>query len=257
MGYPDIGWARGGGHGAEDAGIPYIPFSAGYVGLPGTEGALTPGEDYLTVVGEDLCARRELRAGPQHGVGTGEVAILGGTPNNALPRLAAVHDPGAGGWVDLVNPPPNENTTTGDTFWSDSAIPSVFQGLLTTNPEIKGYAYEYADGMNTGLQEYEALDIPVENLTLALRTDEQTCSATGSTGLSRRTRSSTRPVATSSLAGDGGDDEHRRGTDPGPDRRPARDAGGDRGGLQPDRVNPYVSGTSLVPDSVLGLMFAS
>ena len=25
----------------------------------------------------------------------------------------------------------------------------------------------------------------------------------------------------------------------------------------PDRVNPYVSGTSLVPDPVLGLMFAA
>ena len=74
----------------------------------------------------------------------------------------------------------------------------MFQGLLTTNPEIKGYAYEYADGMNTGLKEYDALDIPVENLTLALRTDEQTCSAIGSTGPSRRTTSSTRPVATSS-----------------------------------------------------------
>ena len=30
---------------AEAAGIPYIPYSAGYVGLPGEEGALTPGED--------------------------------------------------------------------------------------------------------------------------------------------------------------------------------------------------------------------
>ena len=28
--------------------------------------------------------------------------------------------------------------------------------LLTKNPEIRGYAYEYADGMNTGLKEYEA-----------------------------------------------------------------------------------------------------
>ena len=47
---------------AEAAGIPYIPFSAGYVGLPGQEGALEPGEDYLTVVGEDLCALGRSRS---------------------------------------------------------------------------------------------------------------------------------------------------------------------------------------------------
>src|SRR5687768_18435328 len=34
-------------------------------------------------------------------------------------------------------------------------------------------AYEYADGMNIGLQTYADLGIPVENLTVALRTDEQ------------------------------------------------------------------------------------
>ena len=41
---------------AKAAGIPYSTYSAGWVGLPGQEGALVPGEDYLTVVGEDLCA---------------------------------------------------------------------------------------------------------------------------------------------------------------------------------------------------------
>ena len=35
-----------------------------------------------------------------------------------------------------MNPPPNENTTTGDTFWADGD-PRVFQGLLTKNPEIR------------------------------------------------------------------------------------------------------------------------
>jgi hypothetical protein len=177
VGYPDIGVGlKEEVLEAEAAGIPYIPFSAGYVGLPGTEGALTPGEDYLTVVGEDLCELGESFAGILNtGVGTGEVAILGGTPNNALSlgwQQCAI--PALAGGVELVNPPPNENTTTGDTFWSDGAIPGVFQALLTTNPDIKGYAYEYSDGMNTGLQEYEGLGIPVENLTLALRTDEQT-----------------------------------------------------------------------------------
>ena len=43
VGYPDIGVGlREEVLEAEAAGIPYIPFSAGYVGLPGTEGALDP-----------------------------------------------------------------------------------------------------------------------------------------------------------------------------------------------------------------------
>ncbi|NNL48081.1 MAG: hypothetical protein HKO76_06915, partial [Acidimicrobiia bacterium] len=46
-GYPDFGAALSGVIAeAEAAGIPYVSFSAGYVGLPGTEGALTPGVDY-------------------------------------------------------------------------------------------------------------------------------------------------------------------------------------------------------------------
>ena len=70
---------------ADAAGIPYVPFSAGWVGLPDQEGALVPGEDYLTVVGEDLCALGESFAEVMNdGVGTGEVAMLGGTPGNAL-----------------------------------------------------------------------------------------------------------------------------------------------------------------------------
>src|SRR5690606_3124574 len=52
---------------------------------PGQEGALTPGEDYTTVVGEDLCALGESFAETlNQGVGEGKVAMLGGTPGNAL-----------------------------------------------------------------------------------------------------------------------------------------------------------------------------
>ena len=56
VGYPDMGALLAPVvQEAEAAGLPYIPFSAGYVGLPGQEGALTPGEDYTAVVGENLC----------------------------------------------------------------------------------------------------------------------------------------------------------------------------------------------------------
>jgi hypothetical protein len=262
VGYPDIGVGlKEEVLEAEAAGIPYIPFSAGYVGLPGTEGALIPGEDYLTVVGENLCDLGESFAGILNtGVGTGEVAILGGTPNNALSlgwQQCAI--PALAGGVELVNPPPNENTTTGDTFWSDGAIPGVFQALLTTNPGIKGYAYEYSDGMNTGLKEYEGLGIPVENLTLALRTDEQTlfcdwvdrAEPTYNIFYSAGGNFQSRVGVTAAMMNIAGAPIPAEIVVPHVMRQvTAADC-------NPNRVNPYVSGTSLVPDSVLSLMFAS
>ena len=262
VGYPDIGVGLAEEvREAEAAGIPYIPFSAGYVGLPGTEGALTPGEDYLTVVGENLCDLGESFAGIlNEGVGTGEVAILGGTPNNALSlgwQQCAI--PALADGVELVNPPQNENTTTGDTYWSDSAIPGVFQALLTTNPEIRGYAYEYSDGMNTGLKEYDGLGIPVENLTLALRTDEQTlfcdwvdrAEPTYNIWYSAGGNFQSRVGVTAAMMNIAG------APIPGEIVVPHVMRQVTEADCNPDRVNPYVSGTSLVPDEVLGLMFAS
>jgi hypothetical protein len=96
---PGHGGAAGAGDpGAEAAGIPYISFSAGYVGLPGQEGALTPGEDYTSVVGEDLCALGESFAEVlNEGVGEGKVAMLGGSPGNALSLgWQRVHQPALG-----------------------------------------------------------------------------------------------------------------------------------------------------------------
>jgi len=176
VGYPDVGVALTEAvKEATAAGILYVPFSAGYVGLPDQDGAAIPGVDYLTVVGEDLCALGESFADVLNtGVGAGKVAMLGGTPGNALSlgwqrcSISAL-----GSDLTLVNPPADENSTTGDTFWFPPAIPEVFRGLLTTNPDINGYAYEYADGIYFGLPVYAELEIPVENLTLALRTDEQ------------------------------------------------------------------------------------
>lgn len=160
---------------AKDAGIPYFAWSAGWVGLPDQEGALVPGEDYPSVIGEDLCALGESFAEVlNEGVGEGKVALLGGSSNNALSlgwQRCTIDS--LGDSLTLVNPPPNRDTTTGDTFWFAPMIPGVFQGLLAENPDIRGWAYEYADGIYIGLPEFEALGIPIENMTIALRTDEQ------------------------------------------------------------------------------------
>lgn len=261
VGYPDIGAALAPAVSeAEAADIPYVSFSAGYVGLPGSEGALTPGEDYTAVVGEDLCALGESFAGVlNRGVGSGEVGLLGGTPNNALTlgwqqcTISSLAD-----GVELVNPPANENTTTGDTFWVNSFALDAIRGLLTTNPEISGWAYEYADGLYTGLQAYEELAIPVENTTMALRTDEQTLfcdwaqrdEPTYNIWFSAGGNFQSRTGVTTAMLELQGYDAPGEVTVPHVMRQVTADD------CDPDRPTPAVSGTSLVPDDVLQMMFA-
>ncbi len=262
VGYPDMGVAIADAiKEADDAGIPYVSFSAGWVGLPGQEGALVPGEDYLTVVGEDLCALGQSFAQVlDDGVGTGDVALLGGTPGNALSlgwQQCAIS--GLSDGLNLVNPPANSDSTTGDTYWYPPAIPGVFQGLLTTDPDIKGYAYEYADGMYIGLQTYKDLGIPVKNLTLALRTDEQNLfcdwaerdEPTYNIWYSAGGNFQSRVGVTAAMMSLQGAEIPPEVVVPHVMRQvTAADC-------DPNRVNEAVSGTSLVPDPVLQAMFAS
>jgi hypothetical protein len=262
VGYPDAGVAIADAiKEADDAGIPYVSFSAGWVGLPGQEGALVPGEDYLTVVGEDLCALGQSFAQVlDDGVGTGDVAILGGTPGNALSlgwQQCAIADLADG--VNLVNPPANSDSTTGDTSWYPPAIPGVFQGLLTTDPDIKGYAYEYADGMYIGLQTYKDLGIPVKNLTLALRTDEQNLfcdwaerdEPTYNIWYSAGGNFQSRVGVTAAMMSLQGAEIPPEVIVPHVMRQVTT------ADCDPNRVNEAVSGTSLVPDPVLQAMFAN
>jgi ribose transport system substrate-binding protein len=260
VGYPDIGALLADEVlAAEAADIPYIPFSAGYVGLPGQDGALTPGEDYTAVVGEDLCALGESFAAvlTDNIDGGGDVALLGGTPNNALSlgwqqcTIASLGD------LNLINPPADENTTTGDTNWFNPIIPDVFAGLLAQSSEIRGYAYEYADGMLAGLSAYETAGIPVENLTVALRTDEQSLfcdwvardEPTYNIWFSAGGNFQSRVSVTAAMLTLKGADVPGEIVVPHVMRQVTADD------CDPNRANPVVSGTSLVPDEVLVLMF--
>ncbi len=260
VGYPDFGAALAGAVAeAEAAGIPYISFSAGYVGLPGTEGALTPGEDYTSVVGEDLCALGESFATILNdSVGSGEVALLGGTPGNALTLgWQQCIIPAFASGIEVVNPPANPQSTTGDTFWVNSFALDAMRGLLTTNPDIAGWAYEYSDGIYTGLQAYDELGIPVQNLNVALRTDEQTLfcdwversEPTYNIWYSAGGNFQSRVGITAAMLALQDADVPGQIIVPHVMRQVTE------GDCNPDRVNEVVSGTSLVPDSVLALMF--
>ena len=257
VGYPDWGaFVAPAIQEATDAGIPYVPFSAGWVGLPDQEGALIPGEGYLTVVGEDLCALGESFAEVLNtGVVEGTVGVMGGSTGNALTLgwqrclFPALED-----GVTPIESPPDANTTVGDTFWLNDNALALVAGWLSTDPDIAGYAYEYSDGLNSAFAAYED---PIQNMTVALRTDEQTlfCSWADANEPTYRIFYSaggnfqSRVGVTAAMMSINGADIPPEVVVPHVMREVTTDD------CNPDRVNPFVSGTSLVPDSLLGLMF--
>jgi ribose transport system substrate-binding protein len=253
IGYPDQGTNIAGAIlEAEAAGIPYIPYSAGWVGLPGDEGALVPGEDYTAIVGEDLCALGESFADVLNTeVGDGKIGIMGGTPGNALSAgWQRCMQPALDSGVKPVGPP-------ADTYWvNDFALQSVL-GWLSKDPDIKGYAYEYADGMYTALDAYEELDVPVEDITVVVRTDEQTlfCDWVERNEPSYKIFFSaggnfqSRVAVTAAMLDLQGAEIPAEIVVPHVMREVTAD------NCDPDRVTPTVSGTSLVPDEVLAQMY--
>ncbi|MDH3499244.1 MAG: substrate-binding domain-containing protein [Acidimicrobiia bacterium] len=251
-GYPDAGVAIADAiKEATAAGVPYIPWSAGWVGLPGQDGALVPGQDYLTVVGENLCDLGESMAAVlDDNVGEGKIGVLGGTPGNALSL----------GWQQCLTPALNdtiEEIGPADTFWVNDVALQVVLGWLSTDPDIKGYAYEYSDGMNTALQAYDQLGIPVKNLTLAMRTDEQTLfcdwvernEPTYNIWYSAGGNFQSRVAVTAAMM-------FLQGAEiPAPIDVPHVMRQVTAADCNPNRATPAVSGTSLVPDNVLTEMF--
>jgi ribose transport system substrate-binding protein len=236
---------------AKDAGIPYSTYSAGWVGLPDQDGALIPGEDYLTVVGEDLCALGDSFADVINtGVGSGTVGLMGGTPGNALSL----------GWQRCYEKALNSSIKTlgpADTFWSNDVALQTVSGWLSTDPKISGYAYEYADGLDTALKAYNQLGISLGNLTVALRTDEQSLFCTWKKlddpdfhiWYSAGGNFQSRVAVTASMMDLKGADISPEIVVPHVMREiTAADC-------HADRVTPTVSGTSLVPDNVLALMY--
>ena len=123
---------------ATEAGIPVATYAWGY--LPG------PGENYSTVVGEDTCALGEAFAEliNEH-VGSGKIALMGGTPGNPLSaswqecELAALN-------------PEIEVVGTYDTNWVPAGVQEAMASLLAAHPDLKGISYEYSGGMALGAQ---------------------------------------------------------------------------------------------------------
>lgn len=252
IGYPDWGTALGESIlAAEAAGIPYMPYSAGWVGLPEQDGALIPGEDYLGVVGEDLCALGESFAQViNDGVGEGTIGVMGGTPGNALSLgWQQCHAPALGETIEALGP--------ADTNWVNATALEVVSGWLSTNPDLAGFSYEYADGLDTALDAYETLGIPMENMTIAVRTDEQTlfcdwverANPNYNIWFSAGGNFQSRTAVTAQMMNIAGAEIPAQIVVPHVMRQVTAD------NCDPNRVTPTVSGTSMVPDAVLALMY--
>lgn len=255
IGYPDWGVALADAiREAEAAGIPYAPYSAGWVGLPGQDGALVPGEDYLTIVGEDLCALGESFAEIINTeVGEGTIGIMGGTPGNAL----------SAGWqqceVEALNEGIELVGEPADTYWVNDVALQTVTGWLSTNPDIKGYSYEYADGLYTALDAYEQLGVPLDDMVITVRTDEQTlfCDWAERNNpnykifFSAGGNFQSRVAVTAQMMNLKGAEIPAEIVVPHVMREVTADD------CNPDRVTPTVSNTSLVPDEVLAQMYAN
>jgi ABC-type sugar transport system substrate-binding protein len=143
---------------ATKKGIPVATYAWGYVS--------NPGKDYLTVVGEDTCALGKAYATVMNAqVRSGEIAFLGGFPGNPLSL----------GWQNCEKPALNPNievVANEATNWDPSKVQEVVAGILASNPDIKGWSYEYGLGMAQGaFAAYKAAGIPF-NAILTLRTDD-------------------------------------------------------------------------------------
>lgn len=158
VGFPDAGEALlPAVRDATAAGIIYITHSYGKIGQPG--------KDYPTFVAEDVCKLGELFADTMNKeVGSGKIAFLGGTPGNALSAY----------WQSCEEPKLNKDITVvgkADTSWTQQGVLEAVSGIISQNPDVKGYSYEAADSFLGGIRAYQNANLPL-NIVLTLRTDE-------------------------------------------------------------------------------------
>jgi ABC-type sugar transport system substrate-binding protein len=143
---------------ATEAGIPVATYAWGFV--------TGPGENYLTVVGEDTCELGKAYAEVMNReVGSGKIAFLGGFPGNPLSL----------GWQKCEEPALNPEikvVANEATNWDSSKVQEVVAGILARHPDIKGWSYEYGLGMAQGaFAAYKAAGKPFDAV-LTLRTDD-------------------------------------------------------------------------------------
>ena len=143
---------------ATAAGIPVSTYAWGYV--------TGPGQNYLTVVGEDTCKLGQAFANVMNTkVKSGNIAFLGGFPGNPL----------SAGWQTCEQKALNSSihvVANEPTNWDPSKVQGIVSGILAKTPDLAGLSYEDALFMSQGgYAAYKAANIPYQGV-FTYRTDE-------------------------------------------------------------------------------------
>jgi ribose transport system substrate-binding protein len=127
---------------ATKRGIPFSTYVGGVIG--------TPGQDYTTVLTQDLCGLgKQFAAIVNKYAAGGSVAFLGGTPGNTLtPQWQKCEKAALSSKVRYAG--------EADTSWTREGALKATSAFISKNPDLKAISFEYADGFVGALQAYEA-----------------------------------------------------------------------------------------------------
>jgi ABC-type sugar transport system substrate-binding protein len=149
---------------ATEQGIVVVP----YIAPPGGNA----GEDYLTLVAENLCELGKqfvqyVKDNASAGDTPIELVELGGTPGNPLSST----------WQACSEEQIGQNASMtllgkADTNWTQQGSFEAMSSFLSQHPDIDAVLYEYADGFRGGVRAFEAAKRDMDVI-LTLRTDEQ------------------------------------------------------------------------------------
>jgi ABC-type sugar transport system substrate-binding protein len=160
LSFPDAGEALVPAYrAATDQGAQVVTWSSGKVG--------TPGEDYLTYSGSDICAlghawgeqfNKSLPDG-------GDIAMILGHPGNPIDP---VHEKCL---QEKLNPNIKIVAKQG-TEWSRQAYLEATSAILAEHPDIKGIVGSYGDAFVGAMRAFEAAGIPMKGLVTMHQSDD-------------------------------------------------------------------------------------
>jgi ribose transport system substrate-binding protein len=126
----------------------------------------TPGTDYLTYSGQDICSLGKSYAKIMNDnlPDGGQIALLGGTPGNTTSPQ----------WQKCEKADLNPNVkvvATADTNWTRQGALQAMSGILAKYPDLKGVSYDYGDAFVGAMRAFQATGKKLD-LVATVETDE-------------------------------------------------------------------------------------
>jgi ribose transport system substrate-binding protein len=160
LSFPDAGEALVPAYkAATDQGAQVVTWSSGKVGTPGT--------DYLTYSGSDICSLGNAW-GVQFGKSLpdgGKIAIILGAPGNPI-------DPEHERCLEETLPDNIEIVARQGTQWSRDAYLEATSAILAEHPDLDGIVGSYGDAFVGAIRAFEAAGIPMDGLVTMHQSDD-------------------------------------------------------------------------------------